>query len=92
MSKIVQVNVDGRNSPRELSNRTLTDAAALVEDCLERLDVRGQFLLRPREQSKMRCHQKIRVSYAIGQAVRLKVERLEKAIEGIEERQTFTAS
>lgn len=73
MNKPLKVNCDERHLPFGLKPRTAQQAAAMVEDLLERCDQRGQFLLRVREQKTMRGNARIRVGVVVGSSVRITV-------------------
>lgn len=73
MGKLTNVNVDERNPPLGVKPRVFREAAALVEGLLEKLEVRGQFLLKLREQKQMRHGRGVRLLRQVGQSIRMRI-------------------
>lgn len=73
MNKIVNVNYDERQLPRNLRPTTVRLAVEMIEDLLEKCNIRGQFLLKHRQQTQSRSERRIKVPRAVGSSVRLTV-------------------
>lgn len=64
----------GPSSNRSKASRVWDQAHDLIRSVLVACETRGNFILRVREQVQMRGDEKIRLKYAVGQAIKLTVK------------------